>query len=77
MQQGVTGSGLIAQSFLTSALDGGEGSATHHGRFTAQEGAPGTHCTEDRVSPWTGLRAAERTKNLIFFSNIEPSPSSP
>jgi hypothetical protein len=28
---------------LTSALDGGEWSASHPGRFTSRERAPGTH----------------------------------
>jgi hypothetical protein len=38
---------------LTSALDGGEWSASHPVRFTPREGAPGTHWT----GGWVGLRA--------------------
>jgi hypothetical protein len=36
------GSGGIASPFLTSAVDGGEWSASRPGRFT-----PGTHCIGD------------------------------
>jgi hypothetical protein len=38
--------------FLTSALAGGEWSASRPGRFTAEESAPGTHWIEG----WAGLR---------------------
>jgi hypothetical protein len=38
---------------LTSALDGGEWSATRPGRFTPRERASGTHWT----GGWVGLRA--------------------
>jgi hypothetical protein len=34
---------------LTSALDGGEWSASRPGRFTPKEGDPGTHWTEGWV----------------------------
>jgi hypothetical protein len=37
------GSGDIALSFLTSALDGGEWSVSRPGRFILGEGALGTH----------------------------------
>jgi len=46
----------MLHSFLTSALDGGKGSASHPGCFTPKEG---THCTEGWVSPqsaWTFCR---------------------
>jgi hypothetical protein len=33
----------MAPPFLTSALDGGEWSASHPGRFTRGDGATGTH----------------------------------
>jgi hypothetical protein len=39
--------------FLTSALDGGEWSASHPGHFTAEVRAPGTRC----IKVWVGLRA--------------------
>jgi hypothetical protein len=38
---------------LTSALDGGEWSASHPGRFTARERAPGSHW----IGGWVGPRA--------------------
>jgi hypothetical protein len=46
-------SGGIAPPFLTSALDGSECSASHPGRFTTKERAPGTHW----IGGWVGLRA--------------------
>jgi hypothetical protein len=39
--------------FLTSALDGGEWSASRPGRFILWETVPGTH----RIGSWVGLRA--------------------
>jgi hypothetical protein len=47
------GSGGIAPRILTSALDGGEWSASSPGRFTPREGAPLTH----RLGGLVGLRA--------------------
>jgi hypothetical protein len=42
--KGVLGSGGIAPTHsLTSALDGGEWSTSHPGRFTVRERSPGTH----------------------------------
>jgi hypothetical protein len=38
---------------LTSALDGGEWSASRPGRFTSRERAPGTHW----IGGWVGPRA--------------------
>jgi hypothetical protein len=38
---------------LTSALDGGEWSASHPSRFTPRESAPGTHW----IGGWVGPRA--------------------
>jgi hypothetical protein len=40
-------------AFLTSALDGGEWSASCPGRFTSRERDPGTH----RIGGWVGNRA--------------------
>jgi hypothetical protein len=44
---------LWLHAFLTSALDGGEWSASRPGRFTTRERAPGTHW----IGGWVGLRA--------------------
>jgi hypothetical protein len=48
--------------FLTSALVGGEWSASRTGRFTARERGPGTHLIGDCVGPSTGLDDVERRK---------------
>jgi hypothetical protein len=37
-------------AFLTCALDEGEWSVSHAGRFTSGERAPGTQCIRGRVS---------------------------
>jgi hypothetical protein len=50
--------------FLTSALDGGEWSASHPGHFTPEERAPGTHCIGGWVGPRTGLDDVEKRKFL-------------
>jgi hypothetical protein len=45
---------------LTSALDGGEWSASRPGRFTPRESAPGTHVIGGWVDPRTVLDAVVR-----------------
>jgi hypothetical protein len=50
--------------FLTSALVGGEWSASRPGRFTPGERAPGTHWLEGWVSPRVGLDDVEKRKFL-------------
>jgi hypothetical protein len=47
---------------LTSALDGGEWSASHLGRFTPRERAPGTHWIGGWVGPRAILDAAVKRK---------------
>jgi hypothetical protein len=60
---------------LTSALDGGEWSASHSGRFTPREGAPGTHW----VGGWVGCRAGldAVTKRKIPSPRRESNPRTP
>jgi hypothetical protein len=63
-------------SFLTSALDGGEWSASRPGRtFTSGERTPGTHCT----GGWVGLRAGLDTevRGKIFCPCRESNPDRP
>jgi hypothetical protein len=48
--------------FLTSALTGGEWSASRTGRFTPRENAPGTHSIGGWVGPRTGLDDVEKRK---------------
>jgi hypothetical protein len=52
-------SGVEIQPFLTSALDGGEWSASRLGRFNLAERAPGSQWLRECVSPRTGLHAVE------------------
>jgi hypothetical protein len=50
--------------FLTSALVGGEWSASRPGRFTPRKSAPLTHWTGGRVGPRSGLDDVEKRKFL-------------
>jgi hypothetical protein len=50
---------------LTSALAGGEWSASHHGCFTLGERAPGTHWIGGWMDPRASLDDAEKRK---FFT---------
>jgi hypothetical protein len=66
-------------SFTTSALDGGEWSASRPDRaFTPGERTPGTHCTGGWVDPRAGLDTEDRGKILSSLPGIEPrSPGRP
>jgi hypothetical protein len=57
--------------FLTSALDGGEWSDSHPGRFTPRKRATGTHCLGGWVGPRAGLNAIE--KNTAPAENRTPA----
>jgi hypothetical protein len=72
------GSGGIVHAFLTSALYGGEWSASCYGRFIPRERAPGTHWTGGWVGPRAVLDAVVKrkipryithTQNKLHFSN--------
>jgi hypothetical protein len=63
------GSGGIAPSFLTSALDGGQWSASHPGRFTPGEGAPAIHCVGDWMGPEPGWTLWTRERSLTPAGN--------
>jgi hypothetical protein len=60
---------------LTSALDGGEWSASRPGRFTPRETAPGTH----RIGGWVGPRAVldAVVKRKIPSLRRESNPRTP
>jgi hypothetical protein len=58
--------------FLTSALVGGESSASRPGRFTHGERAPGTHYTGGWVGPRAGLDM-EKWK-LLTLPGLELRP---
>jgi hypothetical protein len=51
---------VLTQVFLTSALVGGEWSASRPGRFTRREKAPGTHWIGGWVDPRAGLDDMEK-----------------
>jgi hypothetical protein len=62
-------------AFLTSALDGGEWSASRSDRFTPRERAPGTHW----IGGWVGPRAVLDTvvKRKIPSPRWESNPITP
>jgi hypothetical protein len=47
---------------LTSALDGGEWSASQPGRFTPRGKRPGTHC----IGSWVGPRAIHVSRSTVL-----------
>jgi hypothetical protein len=57
--------------FLTSALVGGEWSASRPGRFTPGERAPGTHYIGGWVDPKSGLYDVEKGKFLSLVMKVE------
>jgi hypothetical protein len=61
-------SGATAQLFLTSALDGGEWSASRSGRFTPGGRASSTHCIGGWLGPQKQSGHCENEKNIL------PSP---
>jgi hypothetical protein len=67
------GSGGIAPPFLTSALDGGEWSGSHPGRFIPGEIATGTHWMGGWVGPRAGLDAVEKRKSFARAGNRTPT----
>jgi hypothetical protein len=61
---------ITAPSFLTSALDGGEWSASCPGRFTREERDPGTHW----IGGWVGLSAGMdvvEKRTILLLSGIK------
>jgi hypothetical protein len=61
--EGVLGVWIYSSTHsLTSALDGGERSASRAGRFTPRERVPGTHWIEGWVGPWTVLEGVMKRK---------------
>jgi hypothetical protein len=59
--------------FLTSALDGGEWSASLPGRFTPGERAHGTNLIGEWVGPRTDLDDVEKRK-FLTLSGLEFRP---
>jgi hypothetical protein len=61
------GSGGITQSFLSSALDGGESSASRPGRFTPGDRARGTLWIGGWMGPRTRLDYVEKRNPELFL----------
>jgi hypothetical protein len=55
--------------FMTSALSGGEYSASRPGRFIPGERAPSTHWIGGWVNPRAGLDDVERRKFLTYHDS--------
>jgi hypothetical protein len=64
-------SGVIAPSFFTSALDGGEQSASRLGHFTSGETAPGTHWLGGWMGPRIGLDAVALRKIFCPYRELD------
>jgi hypothetical protein len=68
------GSGGIAQKLLTSALDGGECSASRPGSFIPREKSQFTHCIGGWMGPREGVDAEVAIKFLALAGNRPPIP---
>jgi hypothetical protein len=66
-------SGGIVPSFLTSAVGGGEWSASRLGRFTPGERAPAIHLLESWVGLEAGLEVLEKRKMLLLSGIRTPT----
>jgi hypothetical protein len=67
------GNGGIAPRFSTTAIDGGEWSASGPCRFTPKRRAPGPHCIGGWVCPRAGLDAVEQRKMSCLAGNRTPA----
>jgi hypothetical protein len=63
--------------FLTSAIAGGEWSASRSGRFTPGERTLGTHCIGGWVNPRVGLDEAEKILDPTWTQTPIPRSSTP
>jgi hypothetical protein len=63
--------------FFTSAVVGGEWSASRPGRFTPGERAPGTHRIGGWVGPRTGLEDVEKILDPTRTQNSDDSAAQP
>jgi hypothetical protein len=66
------GSGGTASPFLTSALRGGECSASRPDRFTSKEIGPGTQWIGGWVVPRTGLYTVKKRKRILPCRESNP-----
>jgi hypothetical protein len=68
-QEGVLGEWRYSPCILTSALDGGEWSASYSGRFNPRERALGTHSIGGWVGPRAGLDAVVKRQILSPYTD--------
>jgi hypothetical protein len=61
--------------FLTSALDGGDQSASRRGRFTPRKRGPGIHWIGAWVGPCASLDAVEKRKISFLCRESNPGRS--
>jgi hypothetical protein len=73
--EGVLGEWRYSSTFLTSALDGGEWSASRPSHFTPRERTPGTHWTGSWVGPRASLDTVSKRK--IPSPHRESNPNHP
>jgi len=64
-------------SFLTSTLDGGKGSTSLSGHFSASKKSHGTHPIEVWVGPRTRMEVLKKRKISCFCRELNPGTSSP
>jgi hypothetical protein len=64
---------VLRHAFLTSALVGGEWSASLSGRFTPGECAPGVHWIVSWMDLRAGLDAVAKRKGTCLFQESNPS----
>jgi len=68
----IEGVEVSLHAYLTSALDGGEWSASRPGRFTPGKGVTVTHWIRGWVGPRAGLGAVAKRKILVPTGNRTP-----
>jgi hypothetical protein len=56
---------VCLHSFSTSALEGGEWTASRPCRFTRVKGTPGVHCVGGWLGTRTGLHVLKREKSVV------------
>jgi hypothetical protein len=66
---------VYSTNFLTSALDGGEWSASRPCRFTPRERAPGIHWIGGWMGPRGGLDAVVKRKIPRPRRELKPDPT--
>jgi len=63
------GMDVLLQTFLISALDGGEWSTSRSGRFNPEKKVPGSHWTPGWLGQKAGLGAVAKRRNSCLAGN--------